>query len=375
MSEDDLKRTPLDAFHARHGARMTGFAGWRMPVQYAAGPLKEHASAREGAALFDVGHMGQVNLRPRSGRIEDAMLALERLTPAAVLGLPDGRQRYAVLTNDAGGIEDDLMVSNRGDRLALVVNAANAEADVALLRRLEDVCEVEPLGRGLIALQGPGAESVLTTLGAAAGGLRFMDAASLTVAGVAVEATRSGYTGEDGFELSVAAEHAPALAEALVEAGAAPGGLAARDTLRLEAGLPLHGSDIDAGTSPVEAGLTFAIQKARRAGGEREGGFPGAERILRELVDGPDRIRVGLRPEGRAPFRAHVPLFEAEDASAPVGEVSSGTFGASAGGPVAMAYLPPRLAAPSTPLWGEVRGKRLAAAVHALPFVPHRYKR
>ncbi|MEM6438333.1 MAG: glycine cleavage system aminomethyltransferase GcvT [Pseudomonadota bacterium] len=375
MSEADLKRTPLDAFHARHGARMTGFAGWRMPVQYAAGPLKEHASAREGAALFDVGHMGQVNLRPRSGRIEDAMLALERLTPAAVLGLPDGRQRYAVLTNDAGGIEDDLMVSNRGDRLALVVNAANAEADVALLRRLEDVCEVEPLGRGLIALQGPGAESVLTTLGAAAGGLRFMDAASLTVAGVAVEATRSGYTGEDGFELSVAAEDAPALAEALVEAGAAPAGLAARDTLRLEAGLPLHGSDIDAGTSPVEAGLTFAIQKARRAGGEREGGFPGAERILRELVDGPDRIRVGLRPEGRAPFRAHVPLFEAEDASAPVGEVSSGTFGASAGGPVAMAYLPQRLAAPGTPLWGEVRGKRLAAAVHALPFVPHRYKR
>ncbi|MEM1314652.1 MAG: glycine cleavage T C-terminal barrel domain-containing protein, partial [Pseudomonadota bacterium] len=271
---------------------------------------------------------------------------------------------------------DDLMFANRGDRLALVVNAANAEADIALLRTLEDACEVAPLERGLIALQGPGAEGVLTALGAeAAAAMRFMDAAALTIAGIAVEATRSGYTGEDGFEISVASQEAEALAEALVGAGAAPAGLAARDTLRLEAGLPLHGSDIDATTSPVEAGLTFAIQKARRAGGDRAGGFPGAERILQELADGPSRLRVGLRPEGRAPFRAHVPLFEAEDADAPVGEVSSGTFGASAGGPVAMAYVPPHLAAPGTPLWGEVRGKRLPAAVHALPFLPHRYKR
>ncbi|MEO0682908.1 MAG: glycine cleavage system aminomethyltransferase GcvT, partial [Pseudomonadota bacterium] len=235
MTDHDapLKRTPLHAFHARHGARLTAFAGWDMPVQYAPGPLKEHAAAREGAALFDVSHMGQVALRPRSGRMEDAMLALERLTPAAALGLAEGRQRYAVFTNDAGGIVDDLMFANRGDRLALVVNAANAEADIALLRALDDVCEVEPLDRALIALQGPEAEQVLAAAGGDASAMRFMDAATLSVGGIDVDLTRSGYTGEDGFEISVAREEAEALAEALAAAGAQPAGLAARDTLRL----------------------------------------------------------------------------------------------------------------------------------------------
>jgi len=256
-----------------------------------------------------------------------------------------------------------------------VVRAANAAAGLAVLSALDGAWEIEPRGRALVALQGPRAEAVLSAAGGDASAMRFMDAASLSIGGIAVELTRSGYTGEDGFEISVATQDAEALADALVSAGAQPAGLAARDSLRLEAGLPLHGSDIDAATTPVEAGLTFAIQKARRAGGDREGGFPGAERILAQLADGPARLRVGVKPEGRAPFRAHVPLFDAEDAAEPVGEVSSGTFGATAQGPVAMAFVPAALAVPGAPLWGEVRGKRLPASVHPLPFVPHRYKR
>lgn len=373
----DLKRTGLYDLHLELDAKMVPFAGYEMPVQYPLGVMKEHLHCRGAAGLFDVSHMGQVILRPRSGVVADAARAFETLVPVDVLGLAEGRQRYAFFTNDTGGIEDDLMVANRGDHLFVVVNAACKAADLARMQAgLGDICEViEVTDRALLALQGPQAETALARIAPEVTAMRFMDVAVIPVAGGEIWVSRSGYTGEDGFEISVAREEAEALAEALAAAGAQPAGLAARDTLRLEAGLPLHGSDIDAATSPVEAGLTFAIQKARRAGGDREGGFPGAGRILSQLADGPARLRAGIRPEGRAPFRAHVPLFDAENAEAPAAEISSGTFGATAGGPVAMACLPAALAAPGTPLWGEVRGKRLPAAVHPLPFVPHRYKR
>lgn len=372
----DAKRTPLHALHLSLGARMTPFAGWEMPVQYPAGTLKEHAAAREGAALFDVSHMGQVALIPRSGALDDAALALEALTPATLLGLAPGRQRYALLTSEAGGILDDMMVAALPDRLHLVLNAANAAADLAHLEaRLSGACDVRPLARGLIALQGPEAARVLAAAGADPSAMAFMDVAELSVAGRPCLATRSGYTGEDGFELSFAAEDAAPAAEALLAAGAAPAGLGARDSLRLEAGLPLHGTDIDPSTSPVEAGLAFAVGKARRAEGARAGGFPGARRILEQLESGPPRRRVGLRPEGRAPFRAGVPLFAAEADAEPSGEVTSGVYGATVAGPVAMGYVAPGLSAPGTTLWGEVRGRRLPARVQPLPFVPHRYHR
>jgi aminomethyltransferase len=374
--DESPKRTPLHALHERLGARMVPFAGWEMPVQYPTGILKEHAAAREGAALFDVSHMGQVTLTAREGGAEAAALALEALTPAALAKLASGRQRYCLLTTEAGGILDDLMVANRGDHLHLVVNAANAEADIAHLEaRLSERCAIERLDRALIALQGPKAAEIVTACGADVSAMTFMDVAEIEVAGRPAVASRSGYTGEDGFEISLAPEDAEPVAEALIAAGATPAGLGARDSLRLEAGLPLHGSDIDDTTSPVEAALTFAVAKARRPGGDRPGGFPGEARILAELEDGPKRRRVGLRPEGRAPFRAHVPLYESETAAEPAGEVTSGAFGATAGGPVAMGYLPPSLAAPGREVWGEVRGKRLRATVQPLPFVPHRYQR
>ncbi|MGG7564966.1 glycine cleavage system aminomethyltransferase GcvT [Rhodovulum sp. DZ06] len=372
---EDLKTTPLDALHRRLGARMVGFAGWSMPVSYPAGTLAEHKACREGAALFDVSHMGQVDLRPRSGDVADAARALERLVPADILSLGEGRQRYALFTNDAGGIADDLMVSHAGDRLSLVVNAANVGGDMALLAAIEDAVEVIPLPRALLALQGPGAEAVLARLGADLSATRFMDRVEFELLGAACIATRSGYTGEDGFEISVPEDAAETIAAALIEEGeAAPAGLAARDSLRLEAGLCLHGSDIGPDTTPVEAGLMWSIQKSRRPGGARAGGFPGADAIFAALTEGPARRRVGIKPEGRAPVRAPAPLYPAEDAETPVGQVTSGGFGATVGGPVAMGYVA-AAAADGTPLWAEVRGKRLPCAVHPLPFTPARFKR
>lgn len=371
----DLKTTPLDALHRRLGAKMVPFAGWSMPVSYPAGTLAEHRACREGCALFDVSHMGQVDLVPASGDVADAARALEGLTPADILSIPPMRQRYALFTDEAAGIVDDFMVCNAGDRLALVVNAANAAADIALLRTLEGV-EVRPLDRALIALQGPAAEKALATLGADLSATAFMDRAEFELLGHACIATRSGYTGEDGFEISVPREGAAAVAAALIEeGGAAPAGLAARDSLRLEAGLCLHGADISPDTTPLEAGLMWSIQKARRTGGARAGGFPGAETLFRDMETGPVRRRVGVKPEGRAPVRAPAPLYAAEDADAPVGEVTSGGFGATIGGPVAMGYVAARHADAGTPLWAEVRGKRLPCAVVPLPFVPARFKR
>jgi len=373
-----LKRTGLYDLHLELGAKMVPFAGYAMPVQYPLGVMKEHLHTRAAAGLFDVSHMGQVILRPRSGDVADAARALETLVPVNLLGLRPDRQRYALFTNDAGGISDDLMVANRGDHLFIVVNAACKQADTAHLRAtLSDTCEIEEItDRALLALQGPDAERVLEGIAPGAAAMRFMDVATLASGFGPLWVSRSGYTGEDGFEISVADEHAVAFARALLADDAVqPIGLGARDSLRLEAGLCLYGHDIDATTSPVEAALIWAMQKARRAGGDREGGFPGAERILGELAGGTSRLRVGLRPEGRAPMRDGTRLFASPDSAAPIGVVTSGAYGPSIGGPLAMGYVATDHSDPGTTIYGEVRGKRLPATITAMPFRPSTYKR
>jgi aminomethyltransferase len=293
------------------------------------------------------------------------------------VSLEPGRQRYSLLTSENGGILDDIMVANRGDYLLLVVNAARKEADEAHLRaQLGNECDIERLDRALIALQGPKAEAALALLAPECATMRFMDVRTLTVMGAECTVARSGYTGEDGFEISTPADIAREIAEELLaNTCVAPIGLGARDSLRLEAGLCLYGSDVDERTSPVEAGLSWAIQKVRRQNGAREGGFPGAETILGQLERGAPRNRVGLRPEGRAPLRAGAPLFAAEDASAQIGKVTSGGFGPSLNAPIAMGYLPTSLAVPGTAVFAELRGKRLPVAVTALPFTVPKYKR
>jgi len=348
-----------------------------MPVQYSSGIIKEHLHTRAAAGLFDVSHMGQIALRPRSGRIADAARALEALLPGDILGLPPGRQRYTLLTNDAGGILDDLMVSNHGDHLMLVVNAARKVFDETHLRsQLSAACAVEPLlDRALLALQGPAAEAVLEALAPEVRGLLFMDVRAIALLGATCLVSRSGYTGEDGFEISAPAKLAEPLWDALLHNPlVAPIGLGARDSLRLEAGLCLYGADLDETTTPVEAALDWTIGKARRPGGERAGDFPGAESILGQLAGGIARQRVGLRPEGRAPVRAGAPLFRTEDDTAPVGVVTSGGFAVSLNVPVAMGCVPPDTAAPGTRVHTEIRGKRVGLTVSKLPFVPARYK-
>ncbi len=373
-----LKRTPLHALHVALGARMVPFAGYEMPLHYPLGILKEHLHTRAAAGLFDVSHMGQIALRARSGAVGDAARALERLVPVDILGLEAGRQRYAFFTNPSGGILDDLMVANLGDYLLLVVNAARKAADEAHLRaNLSVSCEVELLKQqALIAVQGPKAAAALARIAPECGQMSFMDVRAVEILGAQCVVSRSGYTGEDGFEIGVHADFVREVAEALLEDSAVtPVGLGARDSLRLEAGLCLYGSDIDETTTPVEADLAWAIQKARRSNGAREGGFPGASTILRELGDGPRRLRIGLRPEGRAPIRAGAPLFAAEDAGNAVGTVTSGAYGPSVGAPVAMGYLPTALSAPGTRVFAEVRGKRLAVEVATLPFITLHYER
>ena len=373
-----LKRTALHALHAARGGKMVPFAGYDMPVQYATGVLREHLHTREAAGLFDVSHMGQIVLRPKSGKLEDAALALERLMPQDIVGVAPGRQRYAQFTNAAGGILDDLMVANFGSHLFVVVNAACKAEDEAHLRAgLSDVCLVEPLAdRALIALQGPKASAVLEKFCAEAPAMRFMDAGPHIVAGIDCFVSRSGYTGEDGFEISVPAEHAEALATALLESSdVLPIGLWARDSLRLEAGLCLYGHDIDTTTTPVEGALEWSIQKSRRHGGARAGGFPGADTILRQLDNGAPRRRVGLKPEGRAPVREGAALFADTTSSEQIGSVTSGGFGPSVNAPVAMGYLPTSQAAPGALVFAELRGQRLPLRVAAMPFVPNTYKR
>jgi aminomethyltransferase len=373
-----LKHTPLYALHVALGGKMVPFAGYEMPVQFPAGVLKEHLHTRASCGLFDVSHMGQIRLTAKSGRNEGAALSLERLVPQDVVALAPGRQRYAQFTDDAGGILDDLMVANFGSHLFLVVNGACKEDDEAHLReRLSDLCLIEPLAdRALLALQGPKAAAVLTKLGADVSAMRFMDAGPHQVAGLDCFVSRSGYTGEDGFEISVSAGHAEQLAKLLLaDTDVLPIGLGARDSLRLEAGLCLYGHDIDTTTTPVEAALEWSIQKSRRHGGARAGGFAGAEMILSQLANGAPRRRVGLRPEGRAPVREGAPLFADDTSPLQIGSVTSGGFGASLNAPVAMGYLPAAFARLDTRLFAEVRGQRLPLRVTATPFVPNTYKR
>jgi aminomethyltransferase len=373
-----LKRTPLHALHAACGGKMVPFAGYDMPVQYATGVLREHLHTRSSAGLFDVSHMGQIVLRPKSGKVEDAALALERLVPQDILSLAPGRQRYAQFTDDSGGILDDLMVANFGGHLFLVVNAACKADDEAHLRtHLSDECVIEPLAdRALIALQGPKAESVLARLGADTATMRFMDAGPHKVDGIDCFVSRSGYTGEDGFEISVPADRAEALAKALLADGdVLPIGLGARDSLRLEAGLCLYGHDIDTSTTPVEGALEWSVQKSRRNGGARAGGFPGAETILGQFENGAPRRRVGLKPEGSAPVRESAPLFADAGSTEQIGAVTSGGFGPSINTPVAMGYLPTSHAASGGLVFAELRGQRLPLRIAPMPFVPNTYKR
>ena len=366
-----LHTTPLHSLHLELGARMVPFAGYSMPVQYPAGLMAEHLHTRTQAGLFDVSHMGQLLL---SG--PQAAQAFETLMPVDVIGLAPGRQRYGLLLNDEGGILDDLMFVNRGDDLFVVVNGACKQADMAhLQQRIGSHCTITPLpDQALLALQGPMAVTALARLVPGVTSLVFMTGIPLEWEGVPLFITRSGYTGEDGFEISISAAQAEAFARALLaQPEVKPIGLGARNSLRLEAGLCLYGQDLDTTTSPVEAGLTWAIQKVRRAGGERAGGFPGAERVLRELAEGPARCRVGLVAQERVPVREHTPLQTLTGASA--GEVCSGLLGPSCNQPIAMAYVPRELSVAGTVLNALVRGKLVPMVVQPMPFVPTRYYR
>jgi aminomethyltransferase len=366
-----LQRTPLHALHVELGARMVPFAGYEMPVSYPAGIVAEHRQCRDAAALFDVSHMGQLRLVG-----DDAAAALETLVPVDVVGLAEGKQRYALFTNDSGGILDDLMVTRRADHLFLVVNAGCKVADIDHLRaEIGRRCAIEPMPEhALLALQGPAAGAVMQRLSPSLAKLTFMSGAVTKIAGIDCFATRSGYTGEDGFEISVAGANAEALARALLAAPEVkPAGLGARDTLRLEAGLCLYGHDIDTSTTPIEAALAWAIQKVRRPGGARAGGYPGAATIERQLASGTARKRVGLVGLDRAPVREGAAIVD--EGGGAIGRVTSGTVGPSVGKPVALAYVPSALAAVGTPLDADVRGKRQSMQVQALPFTPHRYFR
>ena len=367
-ADETLIELPLQGLHAARGAKFVPFAGYSMPVHYAEGVMAEHLWTRQHAGLFDVSHMGQV-LLPK-----DALAGLEALIPADLLGLPEGRQRYGMFTNAAGGVLDDLMVAHRPGDVFLVVNAARKAHDLAHLRA--HLPGVEEVGdRALLALQGPEAEAALAGLLPGVAAMRFMDVAVMGWQGGELWLSRSGYTGEDGFEISVPVALAEGFAQALLaDDRVRPIGLGARDSLRLEAGLPLYGQEMDAGISPIEAGQGWAIGKARRAGGARAGGFPGADVILDQLASGAPRRRVGLRPEGRAPMRMGVPLFVAAEGGEPIGRITSGGFGPSVGSPVAIGLIDAFVPADAT-LYGEVRGKRLPAAQVPLPFVSPGYKR
>ena len=371
MSDDDatdaLARTPLFDEHRALSATLVPFAGYAMPVRYSAGIMAEHTHTRTAAGLFDVSHMGQLRLTGPG-----AADALERLVPGDIAGLAPSAMRYTQFTNDDGGILDDLIATRTDDGLSLVVNASCKDADIAHLERWLDAgVRMTVLSeRALVALQGPKAAAVLERHAPGCAGLAFMTAGTFAIGGVDALVSRCGYTGEDGFEISVPEDEAAALwrslaAEPEVEAV----GLGARDSLRLEAGLCLHGHDIDETTSPVEAGLAWSIGKRRRA----DGGFPGAARIQQELAEGPKRRRVGILPDGKAPAREGTPVLDADDAE--IGTITSGGFGPTAGGPVAMGYVAAEAAEIGRPVSLLVRGKPRPAAIVKLPFVPHTYHR
>ena len=364
-------RTPLYDLHLELGARMVEFAGYQMPVSYPAGVLKEHHHTRTKAGLFDVSHMGQLRLTG-----PDAAIALESLVPGDILDLEPNRQRYTLFTNDQAGILDDLMVTNTGDSLFLVVNAACKQQDTDHLRsRLAGDCQLEVLSeRALLALQGPAAATVMARFAPEATRLVFMTAAPFNLLGAACFVSRSGYTGEDGFEISVPADRAEELARALLaHDDVEPIGLGARDSLRLEAGLCLYGHDLDTTTSPIEASLTWAVSKPRRADGARPGGFPGAEIVQRQMAEGVSRKRVGILPRGKAPVREGVELFDAHNQV--VGKVTSGGFGPTLGRPVGMAYVASDHAEVGTELVAMVRGRPVPVNVAKAGFVESRYYR
>ncbi|WP_332398506.1 glycine cleavage system aminomethyltransferase GcvT [Vibrio metschnikovii] len=369
---NSLLTTPLHAVHVELGAKMVPFAGYDMPVQYPLGVKKEHLHTRQAAGLFDVSHMGQLRLHG-----VDAAVALERLVPVDVIDLPVGKQRYAIFTNPQGGILDDLMVANLGDHLFLVVNAACKAQDIAhLTAHLPAGVHLEVIeDRALLALQGPKAAQILAQWQPAVADMRFMDIQTLAINGIECIVSRSGYTGEDGFEISVPADKAVAFAQALAEHSDVEWiGLGARDSLRLECGLCLYGHDLDETTTPVEASLLWAIQPVRRIGGERAGGFPGAEIILKQIESKQvDRKRVGLVGQTKAPVREGTELFDSDGNK--VGIVTSGTVGPTAEQPISMGYVRADLAVIGHELFAEVRGKMLPMTIEKMPFVPQRYYR
>lgn len=375
---DSLQRTPLYDLNLELGAKMVPFAGFEMPIQFPAELMTEHLHTREKAGLFDVSHMGQIRIAAKSGDVKDAAAALETLVPADFVGLAAGRQRYGLLTNEKGGILDDLMVANMGKDLLVVVNAGCKVQDADRIEKaLSDRCVVtRQFDRALMALQGPAAEAALAPLCPAVKDMRFMDVIETELAGVPVTVSRSGYTGEDGFEIGCAGADAEKVARAiLAQPDVLPIGLGARDSLRLEAGLCLYGNDIDVTTTPVEASLGWAIQKARREGGVREGGYPGADVVLKQTRDGVERKRVGLVADGRAPVRAGAKLFADAEGQKEIGVVTSGAFGPSVKAPVAMGYVTPEYAAVDTPVFAELRGKYVPLHVRAMPFVAPGFKR
>jgi len=363
---DAPKRTPLYDLHVELGGKMVDFAGWEMPVQYPLGIMGEHKQCREKAGLFDVSHMGQVILRGANVAAQ-----LEKLAPSSFTNLKEGKARYTFFTNDNGGIMDDLIVSNAGDHFFVVVNASMRHQDIPHMEKhLEGVEVTEIFDRALVAVQGPSAENVVGALCPAACDMRFMETILADIKGVSCRLSRLGYTGEDGYEISIPEDRAVEITRAfLAHPDCEPAGLGARDSLRLEAGLCLYGNDIDNDTSPVEASLTWAMQKRRR----EEGGFPGAARIQKELTEGAGRKLVGIKPLGRAPARQGVEVHCAE--GSPIGSITSGGFGPTVGGPVAMGYVAAGHGAPGEQVSLIIRGKAQPAEIVALPFVTQNYKR
>ena len=365
---DNLKQLPLHSFHEARGAKLGPFAGYLMPVQYPQGVIAEHLHTRAKASLFDVSHMGQIILPRDSGD------ALESLSPCDVEGLSENQQRYGLFTNHQGGVVDDFMLVRRSSDLFLVVNASRKKQDLALLRGAIDRVE-EITDRVLLALQGPLAEQALARLMRTVTEMTFLTAVTAAWGETEVWITRSGYTGEDGFEISVPTNHGKAFCEALLAMEEVElAGLGARDTLRMEAGLPLYGQDLTEEITPIEAGLSWAVGKARRADGIRAGGFPGDALILDQIKTRPQRRRVGLRPETKAPMRAGVPIFDQQAAGQQIGEITSGGYSPSLGCPIAIGLIDTEVQHTS-PLFGELRGTRIPITQTPLPFLPPNYRR
>ena len=382
LEDQPLEQLPLDSWHRAHGGRMVPFAGYEMPIQYAGdtishggGIVAEHNWTRESASLFDVSHMGQLGLVGPDGDLASAATALEALVPGLITTLGEGRMRYSMLLNEAGGVLDDLMITNTGFNIALVVNGAVKWDDIAHLREHlpDEITMTHYADNALLALQGPKAGAVLDALVPGTGALTFMRAAMFDWNGVPLWISRSGYTGEDGFEIAVPNDHVAAFADALVgDPRVEPAGLGARDSLRLEAGLPLYGHDLDENTNPVSADLGFALSKKRREGG----GYLGHSAVMDAFENGPKQTRIGLALEGRMPAREGAQVYAGEK---PIGTVTSGGFSPTLGHPIAMAYVDSAFAEPddaaASDLTIAVRNKHLPAKVTAMPFVPHRYYR